>query len=71
MITMFLIGVLSFAGGAYLVKLDKTETPRTEERRPDVWQPREQIDMIRACGLSCGENRLGSYSSLYGKCSCK
>lgn len=47
--------------GAFVYKGDK----------PLVPEQSESVELMRQCGISCGQERMDSYSIEYGKCECK
>ena len=44
--------------------------PTPEHRTPMEWKPRQHIQLLKMCGLVCGERSIHSYNAAYGKCEC-
>ena len=49
----------------------KVSEPKQTTERPEKWKPQDHDEMLRACGIVCGEDNVKSYNSIYGKCECK
>lgn len=60
--------VLTFA---YSIGYQHNEPNKRTAERPEKWEPQNHDEMLRACGIVCGEYRVKSYNSIYGKCECK
>ncbi len=75
MIAELILGAfLAFGMGTYVgqehtkKELEKREP---EKRQPDVWPPVSHKELLKTCGIMCGEGNFKSYNSVYGKCICQ
>lgn len=47
------------------------EVRSVPQERPEKWQPKSHEEMLRACGVVCGERNVKEYNAIRGKCTCK
>ena len=67
MVEIILAAFIALTGGIYLGKSEQTTLKPT----PDRWSPAQHEGLLKTCGIVCGENNVLSYSTIYGKCTCK
>lgn len=69
MVAAILVFGIAFAVG-YNSTPDK-DVPVVRVERPDKWQPKDHEEMLRACGIVCGDRNVKEYNAIHGKCTCK
>lgn len=60
-----MLGIILLIGG-YAVG-----SSPTVDKTPDKWKPADHNEMLRQCGLMCGEGNLKKYNINYGSCECR
>ena len=68
MIETVVAAFVAFFVGSYL---GVTAQKEREGQPPSGWQAIRHQELLRECGLMCGERRLATYDSVYGKCTCE
>ena len=68
MLELAIAALLAFGVGSYI---GAKQVPVQNNRPPEVWQPLDHKELLRACAIACGEAQLAGYSAIYGKCQCK
>lgn len=70
MIELFMIGFIALTGGVYIGQHAKKPAQPEQHITPDRWAPGSHLEMMRMCSITCGEGKVKSYSTVYGKCDC-
>lgn len=72
MIEAVLTTILVMSLGVFIGSAGKTEQVKQQIDgvTPDRWPPSNQVEMIKACGIVCGKDRVDTYDSIRGECKC-